>query len=131
MPAVWRDSRDRLFTTPSMFVVGVVVLAVALMLGWSLWVLALAILIPTGVAVYKRPQRGILILAVLLPFDGMLKALAPAWTNPWKQVFILALVALTFICPPEARAQEPRKLPAWLLPWAGLLSLCLGSSVLV
>jgi O-antigen ligase len=131
MQATLRDSRDRLFTAPSMFVVGVVVLAVTLMLGWTLFVLALAILVPTGLAVYKRPQRGILILAVLLPFDGMLKALAPAWTNPWKQVFIIALLLLTFICPPEARAQEHRKLPGWVLPFGGLLVIGLASAVFV
>lgn len=114
-----------------MFVVGVVVLALALMFGWALYVLALAILIPTGIALYRRPQFGILLLAVLLPFDGMLKALAPAWTNPWKQVFILALVALTFICPPEARAQEHRKFPGWVLPFGGLLVLGLLSALFV
>ncbi len=131
MQAVFRDSRDRLFSTPSLFVVGVVVLAVALVLGWALYVLALAILIPTGLAVYKRPQRGILILTLLLPFDGMLKALGPGWTNPWKQVLILALLALTFICPPEARAQEHRKLPSWVIPFGGLLVLGLVSALFV
>lgn len=131
MPAVLRQSRDHLFTAPSLFIVGVIGLAVALMLGWTLWVLALAILVPVGIAVAKRPQRGILILTVLLPFDGMLKALAPAWTNPWKQAFILALLVLTFVCPPEARAPEHRKFPSWVLPFTGLLVIGLVSAVFV
>jgi putative inorganic carbon (hco3(-)) transporter len=100
-------------------------------LGWGWWVLALAILIPTGMAVYQRPQRGILILCVLLPFDGMLKALGPGFLNPWKQVLILGLLILTFLCPPEARAQEKRKMPTWIWPFAVLLAMGLLSAVFV
>src|SRR5262245_62773336 len=105
MTAVLRNSRDQLMSTPVPFVLGVVVLIAALVLGWGWWVLGLAILIPTGIAVYHRPQRGVLILCTILPFDGMMKALGPGWLNPWKQVFILALLILTFLCPPEARAE--------------------------
>jgi len=131
MLAAVRESRGHLFAAPSMFVVGVTVLAVTLMLGWTLWVLALAILVPTAVAVTKRPQRGILILVVLLPFDGMLKALAPAWTTPWKQALILSLLILTFVCPAEARGEAGRKMPGWVLPFTGLLVLGLLSAVFV
>lgn len=131
MSALLRESRDRLLTTPTLFVVGIVVLTVALVFGWGLWVLGLAILVPTAIAVYHRPQRGVLILCAMLPFDGMLKALGPAWFNPWKQVFIIALLILTFLCPPEARAQERRKMPSWILPFAILLAMGFVSAAFV
>jgi hypothetical protein len=108
-----RGARPRMIALPSLFVVGIVVLAVAAMFGLALWVLGLAILIPTAVAVYQRPQRGVIIFAALLPFDGALKVLGPSWTSPWKQVFIIAILGLTFLCPPEARAQQHRKFPKW------------------
>ena len=131
MKAVLRESREQVLSTPAPFVLGVVALIAALVLGWGWWVLALAILIPAGMAVYQRPQRGILILTVLLPFDGMLKALGPGFLNPWKQVLILALLILTFLCPPEARAQEKRKMPSWIWPFAVLLAMGLLSAVFV
>ncbi len=126
-----RESRERLLAAPSLFVVGTIALAVAMIFGFALWVLALAILIPSAVAVYRRPQRGVLILVALLPFDGMLKALGPGWTNPWKQVLILGILGLTFLCPPEARAQEHRKFPAWAPAFLGLLALGLVSALFV
>ncbi len=131
MKGVLRESRDQVLSTPAPFVVGVVLLIAALILGLGWWVLGLAILIPTGLAVYQRPQRGILILVALLPFDGALKVLGPGFFNPWKQVLILALLILTFLCPPEARAQEKRRMPSWILPFAGLLILGLVSAVFV
>jgi O-antigen ligase len=118
-------------STPAPFVIGVVVLIAALVLGWGWWVLGLAILVPTALAVYQRPQRGVLILVALLPFDGMLKALGPGFFNPWKQVLILGLLIATFLCPPEARAQEKRKMPTWIWPFAVLLAMGLLSAVFV
>lgn len=131
MQALLRESRDRLVTAPTLFVVGVVVLTVAMVFGYGIWMAGLAILVPTALAVYQRPQRGVLILTALLPFDGMLKALGPAAFNPWKQVFIIALLLLTFLCPPEARAVEHRRFPPWVLPFAGLLVMGLVSAVFV
>jgi putative inorganic carbon (HCO3(-)) transporter len=131
MKAVLREAREQVLSTPAPFVLGVVALIAALVLGWGWWVLGLAILIPTGIAVYQRPQRGILILVALLPFDGIMKALGPGWLNPWKQVLILGLLLLTFLCPPEARAQEKRKFPSWVLPFAVLLVMGLLSAVFV
>jgi O-antigen ligase len=131
MRAVLRESREQVLSTPAPFVLGVVALIAALVLGWGWWVLGLAILVPTGLAVYQRPQRGILILVTLLPFDGMLKALGPGWLNPWKQAMILALLFLTFLCPPEARAQGKRKMPSWIWPFAVLLAMGLLSAVFV
>ncbi len=129
--AAVRDLRYHRGALPSLFAVGVVALGVAMVFGWVLWVAALAILVPTALAVYQRPQRGVLLLAVLLPFDGLVKALGPAWLGGWKQVFIGALFAVTFLCPPEARSPGHRRLPGWVWAFGGLLGLGLLSATTV
>lgn len=131
MGAAVRDLRHLRLALPSFFVVGVVVLAVALVLGWVLWVGALAILIPTLLAVYHRPQRGVLILAAILPFDGVIQVFGPGWAGAWKQAFIVALFVLTFLCPPEARSPSRRKLPGWVWAFGALLAIGLVSATTV
>src|SRR4051794_596148 len=125
-----RDLR-RSFTTPSIFTIGVVLLAVALLLGWVFWVVALALLVPITLALIQRPQRGILLFAAVLPFDGMIKALGPGWADPWKQVVVLALLFLTFVCPKSARAPRGRRLPGWLGAFGALFALGLASTLFV
>jgi O-antigen ligase len=132
MTAVLRDLRGRPVTLPSFFVVGVVALGVALLMGWWLWVLAIAIIVPTLVASYRRPQRGVLIFVVIVTFDGVIKGLGPPSAGIWKQIFIIALLVLTFVCPPEARATGRRRLPGWVPAFLGLLVLgLLSAAVLV
>jgi hypothetical protein len=116
---------------PGVYGVGVLALAVALVLGWAVWVLALAVLIPTAVAVALRPQRGIVLFALVLPFDGVIKVFGPGWADPWKQVLIGVLLVLTFTCPPEARGSAGRKVPGWVPGIAGLLVLGLASAAFV
>jgi len=135
MAAALRDARDRLGewrpTSPGIVAVALVVLTVALVLGWGLWVLLAAVLVPTAIAVARRPQRGIVLFALVLPFDGLIKVFGPGWADPWKQVLIAVLLVLTFTCPPEARAPRGRKVPGWMPAFAGLLVLGLISAVFV
>jgi O-antigen ligase len=131
MGAAVRDLRHHRVALPSLFAVGVVLLAAAMVLGWVLWVGALAILVPTVLAVYHRPQRGVLILAALLPFDGIIQVFGPGWADGWKQVFILTLLVLTFLCAPEARSTGRRKLPGWVWAFAALLAIGLVSATTV
>ncbi|MGZ4755035.1 MAG: O-antigen ligase family protein [Acidimicrobiia bacterium] len=131
MVAALRDLRQRPVALPSMFVVGVVALGIGLVFGWAQWIGAVAILVPTALASYRRPQRGVLVFAAILPFDGMIKALGPAAADSWKQVFIVGLLALTFMCPPEARSQGHRKLPGWVPAFIGLVALGLASAFFV
>ncbi|MGZ6978518.1 MAG: hypothetical protein ACXVJW_10450, partial [Acidimicrobiia bacterium] len=131
MVAALRDLRQRPAALPSMFVVGVVALGIGLVFGWAQWIGAVAILVPTALASYRRPQRGVLVFAAILPFDGMIKALGPAAADSWKQVFIVGLLALTFMCPPEARSQGHRKLPGWVPAFIGLVALGLASAFFV
>ena len=128
MAAVIAEMRRNPIRAPWLFGAGVGIVAVALILGYGVVVLGVAILVPVTIAIAERPQRGVLVLAALLPFDGMLHALGPSWTAPWKQVFILAMFVATFFCPPEARAQLPRRIPGWVLAFCVLLVLGLVSA---
>ena len=128
MAAVIAEMRRNPIRAPWLFAAGVAIVAIALILGYGWIVLGIAILVPAAVAISERPQRGVLLLAALLPFDGMLHALGPSWTAPWKQILILALFCATFFCPPEARAQVRRKAPPWVLAFCALLALGLLSA---
>lgn len=68
------------------------------------------------VAIYRRPQRGLLALAALVPLDGLLVlAPVPGIVGGWKE----GLVALTFACawlrrvPRQDRTDVPLHLPWW------------------
>jgi len=117
---------------PTLFAVVVVAAGVAMVLGWTLWVLLLAVLVPLLVAVAQRPQRGVLVFVALVPFDG-LRALGtlPGVIDGWKQAFIVVLLVLTFVCPAEARASEHRRVPSWVSAFVALLALGLLSAIFV
>ena len=71
-----------------------------------------------------RPQRGVLLLAGLLPFSGLLVLIPKlGFLAGWKEALsvLCALAALT--SPHSARAQGPRQWPSWALPLAGLVAL--------
>lgn len=100
----------------------VVLLAVGL--GAALYLLGFCIAVPLVFALYRRPQRGVLLLAALVPFDGLLVVSSHASTlKGWKIVLVLATLAATFVCPPQERAQRKRRRPAWFLPLVLLLVL--------
>ncbi|MEP6625217.1 MAG: O-antigen ligase family protein [Acidimicrobiia bacterium] len=129
MAAVLEELRRNPIRAPWTYGIGVAIVAVALLLGQGLILLGVAILVPTAIAVAQRPQRGVVIFSALLPFDGILHDLGPAWVVPWKQVFILALLIATFFCPTSARAQTRRQAPSWLLAFIVLVGLGLLSSL--
>ena len=99
-------------------------------------VLPLAVLVavvPLGVALTRRPQRGLLVLAALVPFDGLL-LLAPGLpplAAGWKEALVLATLAATFLAPASARAATRRSLPGWAPAVAGLLAMGVVSAVVV
>lgn len=116
----------------SAFTLGVVALAVGLVLGWQLYLLGLAIFVPTAVWVYRRPQRGLLVLAALLPFQGLLIITGtPDWVKAWKEAWVVLLLVLTLVCPPEARGSPDRRLPPWVPALGGLFALALVSAFFV
>src|SRR5205085_7463432 len=107
--------------SPVVLGVGIAILTIALVTGYGVALLALAIGIPVACAVALRPQRGVILLTAVLPFDGIIKQFGPGFLGPWKQIAILGLLLLTFVCPAEARGAKGRKLPTWIWAVAGLL----------
>ena len=102
----------------------------------ALLVLVLLVLVHLGLAVLARPQRGLLVLAALLPFDGLL-VVVPGGdaVGAWKEALLLGVLLATFLSPQAARrARTARVLPsglaAWLPPLVGLVSIGLVSAVL-
>jgi len=110
-------------------------LAAALLSGGDTAVLAGVALpagIAAGIAIATRPQRGVLLLAALVPFDGLLLlAPFPAWVNGWKEVLVLLTFAATAVVPRAARVTGDRHLPPWLPAVAGMGLLALVSAVLI
>ncbi len=92
-----------------------------------------AVLLPLAVALTRRPQRGLLVLAALVPFDGLL-LLAPAVppvAAGWKEFLVLATLAATFLAPGGARASRGRPLPGWVPALGGLIALGSASALVV
>src|SRR5690349_3391918 len=63
-----------------------------------LLLLAAAVIIPVIVAVVQRPQRGVLLIALLIPFHGLLTIAPhkPAFAEGWKEALTLLTLAATF-----------------------------------
>lgn len=107
-------------------------LLAALAAGHALVALALAVVTPLSVAVVRRPQRGLLVLAALAPFDGLLiLAPGPSALAGWKEFLVLVSLVATFVAPAEARAPGGRRLPPWTPAVGGLLAVALVSASMV
>lgn len=89
-------------------------------------VVVLAMLaLPLLVALLRRPQRGILALAAVAPFNGLYLILPHGHLiKPWKEALVLAVLAASFLTARENR-RPPRsgRLPWWLPALVGLLAL--------
>jgi len=96
-------------------------------------VLAVAVLVPLVAALIRRPQRGLLLLAALVPFDGLLLLAphVPPLFSGWKEALVLLTLGATVVAPRDARAEKGRALPAWWPAVAGLLGVSLASALVV
>jgi len=84
--------------------------------GWAA-VLLLAVAVPLAVALVRRPQRGLLALAALVPFNGLLILFPhPSILNGWKEGIMLAILLATFIAPAGARAPREGRCPVGRRP---------------
>ena len=95
--------------------VGAVAASLGVITGLWPYLIFLAVLIPLGLTVVKRPQTGILIFAALIPFDGLHYVVPiPVWAEGWKEAFVLGLLIATFLCPADARGARGRRVPGWV-----------------
>jgi hypothetical protein len=79
---------------------------------------------------YRRPQAGLLVLAALVPFDGLLLLVPhPGILDGWKEALVLATAVLSVLAP-RAPAPAGRRVPLWALA-TGVLPLALVSALLV
>ncbi len=98
-----------------------IALALALVVGLSLSAVAL-------VAVAKRPQRGVLLLVALTPFNGLLLLVPhPTALDGWKEALVLLLAVMALHTPPAPR----RQLPAYAVALIGLVGIGALSAVAV
>ena len=123
-------ARHRLpFRLPGIVTVGAVAVGALLMLGYGLWLLAAAVAVPVVLAVVSRPQRGVLLLAALLPFQGLLDLTNlpnSAWA--WKEALAAAVLALTFVARPEIKGAPGRAVPRWTAALVGLMVVAVVSA---
>lgn len=94
--------------------------------------LAVAIALPVLVAVADRPQRGVLILAALVPFNGLLiiAPSKPPFAEGWKEALALYTLVWAF----AARVRKPRvkrPLPEAWKPLAAYLAVAIASAMVV
>ncbi len=114
------------------FAAGVVLLVAVLLLGFGLYLVALAILIPLLLAIMRRPQLGVLVFAALVPLNGLLLvAPLPSFFAGWKEFAVGAIFVLSLVARPEVRAPPGRKLPGWLPAAVGYLAVGVLSAATV
>jgi len=93
--------------------------------------LLLLLLTAAAWALVNRPQRGLLALAALVPFDGLLLLVPhPGLVEGWKEGLVLVTFGASLLSPHSVPWRQIR-LPGWAAPAALLLLLALVSAVLV
>jgi hypothetical protein len=95
--------------------------------------IALAACLLVALWIVARPQRGLLLLAAALPFDGLLVlADHPRGVAGWKEALLAVTVGAALV---RSVAGPPRRavtvVPAFVVPLAALLALALVSAALV
>lgn len=78
---------------------------VVLALGW-----------PVALLIAARPQRGVLLLAALVPLDGLLLILpVPSWMAGWKEALLLYTLLWTFLTV-IGKPRPPARVPSFVQP---------------
>lgn len=94
--------------------------------------IALVVVLHGGALIIERPQRGLLLMAALVPLDGLLLIIPGGETvAPWKEVLLVVVLSATLVAP---RASLRDGLPltyAWIPAAAVMFVLSLISAVLV
>lgn len=107
-----------------------VVVVLAAVAGVGPVVGAACVALPLSLALAHRPQRGLLALVALTPFDGLLEVIPhPSVLAAWKEVLLMAVLAATFVAPIEARGAPGRRLPPWAIGVSALFGLAVVTAV--
>ena len=117
---------------PFVLVGGGLVALLAVVTGNGGIALGVVVLVPLVGALVRRPQRGVLVLVALAPFDNLLDLLPQAGTlHAWKEVLVGAVLVATFVTPATSRAAKRRSLPGWTPAVVALIALGLVSAGVV
>ncbi len=94
-------------------------------------VVALLALGHVAVALLNRPQRGLLLLAALLPFDGLLQLVPNGeLLGPWKEVLLVLTLGAAVVVPHPDRSSRQATLPVWVPAAVAFVALGLVSAAL-
>ncbi|HUP68722.1 MAG TPA: O-antigen ligase family protein [Acidimicrobiales bacterium] len=119
---------------PLLVAVNVPVVALVAVLGppGVATVALLACGVPLAIGLAQRPQRGLLVLAALAPFNGLLIIVPhPPALDGWKEGLVLATLLCTFLAPATARADSKERLPGWSPAVIGLVGLAVVSGLAI
>ncbi|MDO9454932.1 hypothetical protein [Nocardioides sp.] len=78
---------------------------------------AVPLLVWIGAALVRRPQRGLLLLAALLPFDGLLLILPGGGSfGAWKEALLVVTLLASLVAPVSARREKSSDvaIPSWV-----------------
>lgn len=80
-------------------------------------------------AIYARPQRGLLLLAALLPFDGLQAIIG--FPAGWKEGLVVLTLGAALVAPESTRGEPGRRVPTWAYPSGALVALGTVSAAFV
>jgi hypothetical protein len=118
-------------------VLGQLLLLALIVSGVSLPVLAvtvagLSVAVPAVALIVRRPQRGLLLLAALAPYNSLLIIVPhPGIVAGWKEALLLGTLGLTIPASLCNRGEPGRRRPDWWLAAAALLVVGLASAAAV
>lgn len=94
-------------------------------------VVGLQLVVVAGWLLLQRPQRAVLIVAALAPFDGLLMIIPhPPFLEGWKEALVVAALIASFAAPTSARGPG-RTWPPWSGPLLGFLAVGAASALAV
>ncbi|MEO6121608.1 MAG: O-antigen ligase family protein [Acidimicrobiales bacterium] len=129
MAEVVVDRSVPVFAAANLAVLGLLVLVGA---PGAAGLVAVAVVVPLATAVAERPQLGLLVLAALVPFDGLLLIVPHAgFVEGWKEFLVLLTFGATLFASPAARGPTRLPRPVWVSAAAALIGLALLSCLFV
>lgn len=108
-----------------------IVAVIALGPAGAVGVVVVAAAVPLLTGLVRRPQRGLLVLVALAPFDGLLLVVPhPAAVEGWKEALVLLVLVAGALAPGSARG-GPMRRPDWAVAVGALVVLAVLSSFTV